>query len=73
MRPSGSSLNLWAPCDIAKQSLESSAVVGFYRDACMKAGTTLSRDELDILCFDAIPESHDRLACASTGRNAVLQ
>ena len=67
-----------APCDIAKQSLESSAVVGFYRDACMKAetlyaGTTLSRDEVDILCFDAIPESHDRLACASTGRNAVLQ
>ncbi len=64
--------------DVAKQSFKPSAVVGIYRDACMKAetlhaGTGLSGDELDNLGFDAIPEPHHGLARASPGRNAVLQ
>ena len=52
--------------------------MGVDRDTGVKAetlyaGATLSGDELDILCFDPIPESHHGLARAGPCCDAVLQ
>jgi hypothetical protein len=64
--------------DIARQSFKPRSVVSVYRDTCVKAealhaGTAFSRDKLDILGFDSIPESHHGFARAGTCRNSLVQ